>query len=641
MPNETPPNETPSAMSLSADPVQAVPGTCPVCGRPAAPAAFASTSVMVPDGAAEGPETCGECGWVLRTPLRAGRIERQGRDDFAGRLSAARRAQAGRDGRVLDTELRAVIGGLRPRAVFTVIDITAEGVAVCAAYLDPLGAARVREVGRVTWTSALRTLPADTRTRHARLAHGLLPGAAGVSDDDVAGLLLRRLPPVRRDGLLVLCRPGGWRLPETVASALAVPARGATPGPPMPPSGAAPGPAMGARVVRISRATTASAHSLLAELAERTPPRYAFHLLTTVVDRRTGRVTIQPRRLLPADGAGGALTVRRPPGKDSETTLAIFAGPERLDRAAYGPGATPVALYSVPLPPKSRFRVRAVIDGPGRLRITEPADAVPHGQTWARVRARVPDRVPVPVLTRVDLICAVDMAGSPDAVRRRVEVVRDFLEFLGTASPDSDRAADGSRVGLVTCTDHPLGRRPGRREWDPVTRVHRLAAVRNAIARLDETQAASVVYPQRAPVEDLLHEALQLLRGSRAAGRLPLLLTVAGRLPHPPVQASDGPLPCPHRYEWESLMRGLIEGGTICRVVADTLPRETARASRAERADRAAWRGLGPGGQFTLKEADARTLAESFGVLPSEDVHIPLPLSGDPADVPDDPDDPA
>jgi hypothetical protein len=379
---------------------------------------------------------------------------------------------------------------------------------------------------------------------------------------------------------------------------------------------------------------------VLAELAERAPLRFALHLLTTVVDRRTGQVTIQPRRLLragPARGARGSLTVRRPPGKGSETTLAIFAGPDRLDRAAYGPDTTPAALYSVPLPPKSRFRVRAVIDGPGRLRITEPPGAVPHGQTWARVRGRVPDRVPVPVLARVDLVCAVDMAGSPDAVRRRVEVVRDFMEFLGaasmdTASADGDGGGDGPRIGLVTCTDHPLGRRPGRREWDPVTRVHRLGTAADAIARLGETPPADVEYPQRAPVEDLLHESLRLLRGSRAAGRLPLLLTVAGRLPHPPVQYPDSPLPCPHRFEWESLMRGLIEAGAICRVVADTLPRETARASRAERADRAAWRGLGPGGQYTLKEADARRLAEAFGLLPSEDHHIPLPLSGDPDD---------
>lgn len=596
MPGNSPPNSTPPA----------VPGTCPVCGHPAWQAA------------------CGECGWVLATPLRAGPVTPERRESFAGRLSDARGRQARWDGRELDTGLRAVVSGLRPRGVSTVIDVGLDEIAVCAVYLDPLGAPRVREAGKVTWTSALRDLPGDERDRYARLAHGI----GGRPDDEVAGLVLDRLPPARRDGALVICRPAGWRLPETVARALAT--------------------APGASVVRVSGATSASARGVLEELASREPLRYTCHLMTAAIDRRTGRVTFRPRPLLPAGPARkGSLTVWRPPGKTAETILAIFAGADPLDRAAYETDTPPAALYSVPLPPGPRFRVRAVIDGPGRLRITEPRGAVPHQRTWAEVRDQLPGRVALPVLDRVDLVCAVDMAGDPDTVRRRVDLVRDFVELLAVSAPHGSSFPDGPspdgpvpdgegpRFGLVTCTDHVLGPRPGRREDEPVTRVHGLGTARDALAALGETPAARVRYPGRAPVEDLLHDSLRLLGGSRAAGRLPLLLTVAGRLPHPPEQSSRGPHPCPRKYRWSALMDELITGArALCRVVADTLPRETSRASPAERDERAAWRRLGPGGQqYTLKEATARGLAEGFGVLPPDDHHLSLPL----ADGPDDP----
>jgi hypothetical protein len=182
---------------------------CPVCGRPAGPYAAGVT--------------CGECGWLLHAPLRAGPVTAAMRRDFESRLRAARHAQAERDARALTVALGDVITDLYPGAASTVMEISAEQVTVTMAYLDDAGSPHVRESRSVAWTSVLPMLAAAERARHSQLADGI----DGLGDDDLAGALRERVPSAHRDRVLVICRPAGWRVLEAAATALAARPRAA------------------------------------------------------------------------------------------------------------------------------------------------------------------------------------------------------------------------------------------------------------------------------------------------------------------------------------------------------------------------------------------------------------------------------
>jgi hypothetical protein len=551
-----------------------------VCSRPVEP---------VEPGA-----VCQQCGWPLYMPLRAGPVTADMQRDFDSRLRAARRDQAKRDERALDAAFSDIIGDLYPGATFAVIDISAEKVEVTTACLDSTGAPQVRPSGGVAWTSVLQMLAGAEQARHVQLADGI----DGLSNDSIASLLRDRIPQVRGDRVLVICRPGGWRVLEAAATALAAGPR--------------------ARLLRLSGGSGISAGQELAGLAAKAPLRYPYRLMTVTVDGRTGAVALRPRQLFAVgDGPGteARLTLRRLPGDVGDTTLAIFADTGN-SRDVGRADADPLALYSVPMPPGSVTPLRAVLDGPGRVRIVEPPGAAPQPVTWAQVRRQIPRQVTT-AAAPVDLVCAIDLAGTRDAVRRRMRLVRDLVQLLEAEFPGERRL----RVGVVTCTDHVFGGRRGA-EYDPVTSAWELGPAAEALSWLGQATGADVRYRLCAPVEDLLDESLRMLADSRRAKRVPRLLTVAGRCPHPYPQPSDLRLPCPRKLDWRDLIGQLTRGaGARCAVVADALP------GGAELAD---WRQLGPAGQRALSDATARQVAEDLGLLAAPLHRIPLPLTDEP-----------
>jgi hypothetical protein len=556
---------------------------CPVCGRTGGPD--------------EPGATCGQCGWPWYVPLRAGAVTADMWRDFAARLQAARRDQAKREARTLDAELRGVIADLYPGAMSTVIDIGADQVSVTTAYLDAAGSPQLRDGGSVAWTDVLPMLSGTEHARHRQLADG----GDGLGDDAVARLLRDRMPPVPDGRVLVICRVASWRVLEAAATALAGRPR--------------------ARLLRLFAARGASAREQLADLAASAPLRHPYQLMTAMVDRRTGAVALRPRQLFAVGaepGTEASLTLRRMPGDAADTTLAIFADTSGNSRGADGVAADPVALYSVPLPAGPAALVRAVLDGPGRVRIVEPTGAVPYPGTWAQVCRQIPGRVST-AAAPVDLVCAIDLAGTPNAVRQRVGLICDLVRLLDTEYREEGRL----QVGIVTCTDHIFGRGPGKNERAPVTRVSPLGPAGDALAWLGKTTGADISYPPAAPVEDLLHESLTLLAGSRRADRIPLLVTVAGRRPHPHAQLPDDRLPCPRKFMWQDLIARLTrEAGARCMVVADALP--------ADGAETAEWRQLGRAGQRVLSGATGRQIAEDLGLLTAQEQRIPLPLTDEP-----------
>jgi hypothetical protein len=582
---------------------------CPVCGRLAGRRAT----------------TC-ECGWTLSGPLRLGPVTGQMRDDFeaalnqrqqardarvvaritadpgpyqdyirggppdaagwkAARQAAARDLAGASDENALLAGLGDLLGELRPGISITVVEVGADGITMTKADLDRFGSPRVSGTGdTLTWESMLPMLSGTPEERRFQLAGGMSQPDRELARDG----LDRRLPGVPGGPLRVVCRVAGWEIPERAAAM------------------AAAGPE--ARLLRVTGTADATpVRTLLADLAAKAPLKHAYQLMVAVVTPGSGAVSIQPRRLFAPGarpGTRASLPLRRMPGDSSEMVFAIFADG--------GPDTDPLALCQVH-PPDGSFSLRAVLQGPGRVKILEPGHAKEYPGTWDTVRGEVPSRTdtaPGPL----DLVCAIDLSGSRDVVRRRTKLVRGLADLLATHYGGSPWL----RVGVVTCTEHVFER--GRRE-DLVTERLGLGPPGAAAAWLKGKRGTDT-YPDLAPVEDLLHEAFELLRGSRDRGRAAVLVTVAGRPPHPWPQPRDTRMPCPNRYTWtEEIGKLTRRAGARCVMVADD------PAAGVEGA--AGWQKLGPGGLHKLAETNAQRLAQYLGLIASQGQRLPLPLPDD------------
>jgi hypothetical protein len=543
---------------------------CPVCGRQVR---------------AQGTQaSCAECGWPLNTPLRAGMLTTEMRQEFGKRLRQARKDQAKRDERTLEAVLGEVIASVRPDREATVIEVGLDRIEMVTAYLDVMDSPQVRDGWSVDWTSVLPDLPAGEQDRHARL----IDGVTGLGHDRIAALLRDRLPPWPDNGALVVCRAAGGQVLEAAAEAVT---RATRPAP---------------RLLHVAGTNGTPARSMLAEAAAKAPLRRPYYLLTAAVDARTGDVHLRPRQLFAVGarpGAEATLTLRRMPGDAADTTLAIFAGNGRADWSK----VKPLAMYQVPVVPS----FRAVLGGPGRVQITKPAREV-EPSTWAQVYRRIPSRVAT-TSSPVDLVCAIDLSGPVEVVLKRKGLVRDLIQLLVNEYPDERQL----RVAIVTCTDHVFGRGRGK-EDQPVTDRSELGSAAEALAWLATTEGVNRKDFHCTPVEDLLQESLNLLTPRRR----PRLITLAGRPPHPYPQRADGTMACPLKFDWRLIVGELDGLGARYAVVVDALPPVRA----PERAD---WNRLGPAGQYSLPTATARQVVEGLGLLAGHDQRIPLPLSDD------------
>jgi len=585
---------------------------CPVCGRLAKPRS----------------EMC-ECGWRLSGPLRAGPVTEQMRQDWETALNGRRRAHdahlvaritadpgpyqdyvrggrpdaaewkaarqaAARDlsGASDENELRAGLRGLledlRPGAPVTIVEVSADGIGMTTADLDQFGSPRLTGTGETaTWESILPMLSGVPEEQRFQLAGGMIQ-----RDRELALAALDGRMPRMPDGRLrVVCRVAGWEIPERAAVI------------------AAAGPEATLRRVT-GTANATPVRTLLADLAAKAPLRHAYQLMVAAVTPESGAVAIQPRELFaPGDlpGTQIAVPLRRMPGDSSEMVLAIFADGHTT--------AGPLALFQV-RPPAGPFSLHAVLAGPGRVEILAPEGATEYPGTWDVVRGEVPARVgtaPGPV----DLVCAIDLSGPTEAAQARARLVRALVKRLRTHYGDSSSL----RVGVVTCTGHVWER--GKR-GDQVTEHLELGPPSAAAAWLKGKPdgAACVGYPDLAPVEDLLHDAFELLRGSRNGHRAAMLVTVAGRPPHPWPQPRDTRMPCPNQYMWADEIGKLTRrAGARCVMVADY--------SAAGHQDAAGWRKLGPGGLYNLAEMNAQRLAEHLDLIAAQGQRLPLPIPDD------------
>ncbi len=580
-------------------------GGCPVCGRAAGP-----------------DERCAECGWVLRAAPRPGPVTDQLREDFTVRLNAARQrldvrvaarisadpepyrryirggppdsgewAAARRAARqdagdaIDDTGLRVtlsqLLAGLRPDTETTVVEVGHEGITVTRISLDRFGSSRLDRCADKAWTTMLPMLSTVEPERYFQLA-----GAISALDRLAIWSRLRSdIPDIPAGHPLVICRLAGWLIPEWAASVAARP---------------------GASLVRTAgTAASVPALTLLGKLAAEAPLRCPYQLLVAVIDAESGAVETRAQQLFPQGAEPGAesrLSLRSLPGDHADTTLAVFAGHEARGE--------PLALFSA-TPPTAEFELHAVLAGPGRVQIVEPADHRAHLKAWAEVRESIPDRVDL-LAVPADLVCAIDLSGPNDLVSARRRLIRRLLEILATEYPESAQL----RVAVLTCTDHHFQR---AREYLPVVQGKEFGPALDAQAWLSRQTAADELYPLAAPVEDLLHEASLLLLGSRQNGRAARLLTVAGRRPHPYPQGGGRILRCPLKYQWREIA-GELAGPITARCVAvtDAFPRDDTL--------NAIWRDVGPAGLHALPDVTPQLIAEDLGLLVKNPQRIPVPL---------------
>jgi hypothetical protein len=553
---------------------------CPACGRPAA-----------------GQANCAECNWPLNHSPQAGPLTEAIKQDFQARLRHAQQYQATRDERALLAVLGELAAAVRGEHEAVVVAVGKDCVEVSTIYLDSMGTPLLRDAQRIGWKDIAPRLPSVPGERHAQLA----AGGTDLDGNRIAALVRGKLPSKRSAGLFVVAQPAGWRTLEAAAEAAARATR--------PPS----------RLMRVAGTGDVPVRSLLSDVLARQAPRSPYYLLTASVDAATGEVRPQPRQLFAAGAALGAeraLTLRRMPGDGTDATLAIFAGNGQtgIGRTNWSV-ATPLTMYRVPVPAGPEFAVRAVLDGPGRVRITEPAGAVAHPDTWKQVFGRIPARVAI-APTPVDLVCAVDLAGDMDTVLRRKGLARDLIQLLSDEYPEEDRL----RVAIVICTDHVFGGPLKAQLRRPVTKTSDLGPADEALTCLAATEGVDRRGKYCAPVEDLLYEAERLLKDSAGSGRRPRLVTLAGLPPHPYKQPPSEENACPLRRDWKVSVQKLGAEGARFAVVVDELLRPSDPA-------RAKWNRIGPAGQFALPAAGARQIAESLGLLASEHQRIPLPLT--------------
>ncbi|TDD89835.1 hypothetical protein [Actinomadura rubrisoli] len=607
----------------SAPPAQGVgrvrPG-CPVCGYP-----IAHEEVR-----------CAECRWLLHGEWRLGAPGPDALRDFDERLAAARRerdlmavvraglsddahVRGGTPGpqeweaarravaappmsdAALRTALANALHRLGPGRGLVIAEVGVDdALAVIRIRLDDLAIPREHGPSEiVAWETALPMLSRDPGGRRFQLAGGL----AGL-DRDMLWRALRDGLPQRLDepgdDVLLVNREIGWPVPDRAVRIL----RKRHPGAEVVPAGR-----LGAR-------------DLLGPLIAALPARHEVGLLAVDVEPRTRRVRPRLIPLFPAGTPAGterAVPVARPPGDAAATVLAaIAATPERWTLLAAG---------SASLPAGGRTDVRLVLDGPGRVRITAPDGLRPVTERLPDLLDGLPDRLDV-LTEPVDLICAVELGGVDEQVRRRLDLLRDLVSVLDVTYPGSGLV----RVAVLGYRDHAYGRGRERRQtvlgdW--------LGTPVKAVEALSRLRPSPIEYPEASPVEDVLHEIAARLARSRtlSTGPIPrtslsataahgrpsrtVLLTVGARPPHPPVQGDDDVLPCQFERSWQAALSTITRAGVACATVLHTDgPR-----------DHPVWAALGAAALHDLDDTDGRRLGVGLGLLPPVPQTLNLPLA--------------
>ena len=455
--------------------------------------------------------------------------------------------------------------------------------------------------------------------------------------------------------VLLVCAAPRWTLPEQAVGVL----RRARPD------------------ARVASSVLPVAEELPRAVARR-PLRAPYGLI--VAEERPEGVVPVVVPLFPAGSTAGAeahATVTRGPGGDGGVVLAVVVGDGLGGRPAPGSHHAPVSIARVKLPPGTST-VRAVLDGPGRVRWLDPAETEVEARTLEELYAQT--RAAAVATGHGELLCAVELGGPPARAARRRELVAGLLDLLASGLPD--------RVRVAVCGYYEHSFRLGEGQA-PVTGgvwITDPESARQALAALPP--ATGTWQDDAAPLEDALTDIVQRLdaeqRARHSAGPWPgmpetgmpgpgvsgpgtswpgmpgpavpeppwpgmspgygpmttasgppptpvmppvgvprTLLVVAGRPPHPRRQGQDPrrelAQPCPRKQDWQAAYEWLRRAGMRFVAVLD---------EDADHDD-AIWRALGADHLAVADDLEPRDLAEALNLLPPDAPSLPFPLRGD------------
>jgi hypothetical protein len=527
------------------------------------------------------------------------------------------------------------------------VEVGPDAIAVQTLVAGPLGVPRLQAHEAIQWTDVLPLLPENPDLRRLRMAGGIgeaPDGPANADEADAAptpALIAEAIVPAlnklmaaaaaaaassrlhgspgagnslrprvpRRVDIVLVRRPLRWPVLETALAQARTVLR-----------------PVAELVVPLAEGDL---ETVVDAVAQRAPLRHGYELVLVDVNADNGAVSVKP---YPLFGAGIAVTPDEPP--TVTVPLAVVAG------HAAAQVALPIVARRGPAPPyrepelvrqtrplvelaalngsvPGETELRVTLHGPGNLEM----HAVPELLSGHAIRAHwlelitmLPDQVPrtwVPA-GGLDIVVLVELGGAEDVVAERVRLARDTIrEFRGEP---------GVRVSVLGHRDH-FGRyrvdaigKPGEdREalvvGCPLTAPSEAWA---AFGRAERWEAVPVVDRQVAPVED----ALQIVAGSRWDWRPEarhVLLTIGGRVPHPPREPryGEGMLPCPHHYSWESALDRLAAAQTV-EPWAVRDGQENLKSSYV----REAWRRLGARPDLWSGKVTAAQLARMIGQAP-------------------------
>jgi hypothetical protein len=617
-----------SAASTPAD--SGTPAACPVCGR-----------------TAESHLTCPDCGWTLRSALRAGPVTPDARHEFDQRLSSAQCAWDTRFAAILSTKpdryaalirggpptaqqwkqaktaaesavrptvseqmlrdmlsavLRAAPGPGKPQRTSTIVEIDPDGITTTEVSIDKHGSPQLsRTAGTKRWRALIPQLAAQQDELHFQLA-GRIQNLDRQALDDA---LRRSAPRPHADEVLVICRPATWQLLATTAD-LILASRSFSADPVTRVADLGNGHRPPTALVcggPVSDGTSGGA--LVSEVAASLPLLRSYNAILAKLDQRTGRLAIELTPLFkPGDvpGTTASLSLRKPPGDDGDTTLAVVVSGGERDEL--------LTAVVVPPPRERRYQLKTVLDGPGRVRFTDPAGIVPDSRPWRETLASVPSEVTVPS-GPVDLVCAIELGGPGKVVDKRRNLIQELLSLLESDYPDPDAV----RISVIGCVDHVFDR---GLEQTRVLRGAPLASLAQARRTLRNLRGVEIRNFEAAPLEELLSEAVAQLSGSRAEGRAARFLLVGGRPPHPwPQKWANA---CPAGIRWDSIL-GQLTGGcrARCVVVRDAIPSRPLLAN--------VWRQLGDAALREMDDTNAWQIGEDLRLLTRSTQRIAIPLS--------------
>jgi len=395
---------------------------CPVCGlRPATGA------------------VCGACGWVMVTDWTSGPGDRAGFErrltEHRMRLDLRAAALAGHAtlpyvrgtvdeeawrqaceesarGRVTaEHELAAALRGMGE--YLAVIEVGPDGVGtlfIQARDLDTAAPLRLRQ--DVPWREVepmLATRADELRFQLAGGLHRVDRTQLAVSMERALIGVVERVHP--ETPTVFVCTAPGWAVPEQAVTIL----RRLRPN------------------ARAAYSSLPVAEELPAAIA-RQPLRATYSLILAEEGPAGTRPVAMP--MFARGGFAGLEAqvdvVRGPGGAGKDIALAVVVD------APLGEYREPVSVRSARLP-QGASTLRAVLEGPGRVRWVEPGETGTESRSLSEMYAQT--QANSVASGYAEVMCAVELGGPPDQAAMRRELVADTLELLANDLPDRVRVA--------------------------------------------------------------------------------------------------------------------------------------------------------------------------------------------------------